>query len=95
MTVPSATYHIPNTTIFNANSGRKGVIADAKSFGNVKKRIFRQTVRAYSNDELSPPTFRKSKKSALVFSFVRKAQARKHQLTIIRTMMCVPSGLAV
>ncbi|KAL8852362.1 MAG: hypothetical protein Q9221_002746 [Calogaya cf. arnoldii] len=67
-TMPSATYHIPSTTIFNANTGPKGVIADAKSFDTAKKRSFRQTLRAYSNGELSPPIFGKSKKPAFNFS---------------------------
>ncbi|KAL8735970.1 MAG: hypothetical protein Q9166_000532 [cf. Caloplaca sp. 2 TL-2023] len=67
-TMPSATYHIPSTTIFNANTGPKGVIADARSFETAKKRTFRQTLRAYSNGELSPPLFGKSKKPAVNFS---------------------------
>ena len=67
-TLPSAAYHIPSTTTFNANTGPKGVIADAKSFDTAKKRSFRQTLRAYSNGELSPPLFGKSKKPAFNFS---------------------------
>lgn len=67
-TMPSDTYHIPSTTTFNANTGPKGVIADAKSFDTAKKRSFRQTLRAYSNGELSPPLFGKSKKPAFNFS---------------------------
>ncbi|KAL8995587.1 MAG: hypothetical protein Q9169_004698 [Polycauliona sp. 2 TL-2023] len=67
-TMPSATYHIPSTTTFNANTGPKGVIADAKSFDTAKKRSFRQTLRAYSNGELSPPIFGKNKKPAFNFS---------------------------
>ncbi|KAL8675009.1 MAG: hypothetical protein Q9168_000604 [Polycauliona sp. 1 TL-2023] len=67
-TMPSATYHIPSTTTFNANTGPKGVIADAKSFDTAKKRSFRQTLRAYSNGELSPPLFGKNKKPAFNFS---------------------------
>ncbi|KAG5300847.1 phosducin [Histoplasma ohiense] len=35
-------YHIP-TTIFEANTGPKGVIADAQSFERAKKRSFRRT----------------------------------------------------
>lgn len=60
--MPSATYHIPSTTTFSANTGPKGVIADAKSFDTARKRSFRQTLRAYSNGELAPPRFGKSKK---------------------------------
>ncbi|KAL9006779.1 MAG: hypothetical protein Q9188_000466 [Gyalolechia gomerana] len=67
-TMPSDTYHIPSTTTFNANTGPKGVIADAKSFDTAKKRSFRQTLRAYSNSELSPPLFGKSKKPAFNIS---------------------------
>ncbi|KAL8908919.1 MAG: hypothetical protein Q9207_000495 [Kuettlingeria erythrocarpa] len=66
--VPSATYHIPSTTSFNANTGPKGVIADARSFDTAKKRSFRQTLRAYSNGELSPPLFGKSKQPTFDFS---------------------------
>ncbi|KAI4230152.1 MAG: hypothetical protein L6R36_000265 [Xanthoria steineri] len=69
-TMPSATYHIPSTTTFYANTGPKGVIADAQSFDTAKKRSFRQTLRAYSNGELSPPLFGKSKKPA--FNFTRE-----------------------
>lgn len=68
--MPSATYHIPSTTTFNANTGPKGVIADARSFDTAKKRSFRQTLRAYSTGELSPPLFGKSKKPA--FNFTRE-----------------------
>ncbi|KAL8763228.1 MAG: hypothetical protein Q9184_000946 [Pyrenodesmia sp. 2 TL-2023] len=60
----SATYYIPSTTNFNANTGPKGVIADARSFDTAKKRSFRQTLRAYSNGELSPPLFGRGKKPA-------------------------------
>ncbi|KAL8722956.1 MAG: hypothetical protein Q9225_000648 [Loekoesia sp. 1 TL-2023] len=69
-TMPSAAYHIPSTTTFNANTGPKGVIADAKSFDIAKKRSFRQTLRAYSNGELSPPLFGKSKRPE--FNFTRE-----------------------
>ncbi|MCJ1372077.1 hypothetical protein MMC20_003298 [Loxospora ochrophaea] len=46
--MPSATYHIPSSTTFDANTGPKGVIADAKSFDKAKKRSFRQTLLAFS-----------------------------------------------
>ncbi|KKZ64701.1 hypothetical protein EMCG_09400 [[Emmonsia] crescens] len=36
-------YHIP-TTVFEANTGPKGVIADAQSFERAKKRSFRRTL---------------------------------------------------
>ncbi|PGH19440.1 hypothetical protein AJ80_03941 [Polytolypa hystricis UAMH7299] len=36
-------YHVP-TTIFDANTGPKGVIADAQSYERAKKRSFRRTL---------------------------------------------------
>lgn len=48
-TMPSATYHIPQGTIYDANTGPKGVIADAQSFDQARKRSFRSTLRAFSN----------------------------------------------
>lgn len=48
-TMPSATYHIPQGTIYDANTGPKGVIADAQSFDQARKRSFRSTLRALSN----------------------------------------------
>ena len=47
--MPSAIYHIPQNTLFEANTGPKGVIADAKSFDRARKRTFRQTLYAFSN----------------------------------------------
>ena len=46
--MPSSVYHIPNSTTFDANTGPKGVIADAKSFDQARKRGFRQTLYALS-----------------------------------------------
>ncbi|MCJ1411864.1 hypothetical protein MMC19_005956 [Ptychographa xylographoides] len=48
-TMPSAVYHIPRTTLFDANTGPKGVIADAKSFDRARKRSFRQTLNHFSH----------------------------------------------
>lgn len=48
--MPTATSYLPTTTQFDANTGPKGVIADARSFETAKKRSFRQTIYAYSND---------------------------------------------
>ena len=48
-TMASAVYHIPRTTTFDANTGPKGVIADAKAFDRARKRSFRQTLYAFSN----------------------------------------------
>ena len=66
--MPSAVYHIPYGTSFDANTGPKGVIADAKSFEREKKRGFRQTLYAFSNGMYGtaaekyksspPPTYR-------------------------------------
>ncbi|KAL9123363.1 MAG: hypothetical protein Q9187_000090 [Circinaria calcarea] len=47
--MPSSIYHIPNGTTFDANTGPKGVIADAKSFDRARKRGFRQSLYAFSN----------------------------------------------
>lgn len=72
--MPSATYHIPTTTNFNANTGPKGVIADARSFESAKKRSLRQTLRSYSNGQ-SPPRFGKQKRPAFDFSQEKSASA--------------------
>ncbi|SLM38311.1 Thioredoxin-like fold [Lasallia pustulata] len=50
-TMPPATYHIPQGTIFDANTGPKGVIADAQSFDKARKRSFRGTLQALSNGQ--------------------------------------------
>ena len=61
--MPSSVYHIPNSTTFDANTGPKGVIADAKSFDRARKRGFRQTLYAFSESVFdkykspSPPAF--------------------------------------
>ena len=48
--MPTATAYLPTTTQFDANTGPKGVIADARSFETAKKRSFRQTIYAFSSD---------------------------------------------
>ena len=48
--MPTATTYLPTTTQFDANTGPKGVIADARSFEIAKKRSFRQTIYAFSSD---------------------------------------------
>lgn len=48
--MPMATTYLPTTTQFDANTGPKGVIADARSFETAKKRSFRQTIYDFSND---------------------------------------------
>ncbi|KAL8793938.1 MAG: hypothetical protein Q9195_003451 [Heterodermia aff. obscurata] len=65
--MPSMSYTIPNNVSFNANTGPKGVIADARSFETAKKRSFRQTLQAFSNGQ-SPPLFGRNKKNAFDFS---------------------------
>jgi len=44
-----ASTYIPTNTQFDANTGPKGVIADARSFETARKRSFRQTLYAFSN----------------------------------------------
>ena len=46
--MPIATY-LPSTTQFDANTGPKGVIADARSFELAKKRSFRKTLHALTD----------------------------------------------
>ena len=46
--MPTATY-LPTTTQFDANTGPKGVIADARSFETARKRSFRQTLYAFTD----------------------------------------------
>lgn len=41
--VSSRNYHIPNT-VYDANTGPKGVIADAQAFERARKKSFRQTL---------------------------------------------------
>jgi hypothetical protein len=53
-------YYLP-TTIFDANTGPKGVIADAQSFDRAKKRSFRQTLLAFSNSASSMGPFGRSR----------------------------------
>lgn len=48
--MPTATTYLPTTAQFDANTGPKGVIADARSFETAKKRSFRQTLYAFSSD---------------------------------------------
>ena len=70
--MPSAAYHIPSTITCHANTGPKGVIADARAFDTAKKRSFRSTFQAFSANS-SPPRLGKSKKSALDFSREKSA----------------------
>lgn len=56
-TMPMASY-IPHTSQFDANTGPKGVIADARSFETAKKRSFRQTLYALAGE--APQLFSKT-----------------------------------
>lgn len=60
--MPSAVYQLPTSTLFDANTGPKGVIADAKSFDRARKRSFRQTLTAFSHG-LSGTVFGEKQKS--------------------------------
>ncbi|KAG8530356.1 uncharacterized protein KY384_004858 [Bacidia gigantensis] len=63
--MPTATYLPATTTQFDANTGPKGVIADARSFETAKKRSFRQTLHAFTDaspfKKLNPVSREKSK----------------------------------
>ncbi|EGD90084.1 hypothetical protein H112_02555 [Trichophyton rubrum D6] len=48
-----AAYHIPST-VYDANTGPKGVIADAQSFERAKKRSFRRTLTSASAFDYNP-----------------------------------------
>jgi hypothetical protein len=49
------TYHIPNT-VFEANTGPKGVIADAQAFERARKKSFRRTLLSVAGlDSPKPP----------------------------------------
>jgi hypothetical protein len=59
--VSSRNYHIPNT-VYDANTGPKGVIADAQAFERARKKSFRQTLLSAAGfdskatrDETPPP----------------------------------------
>lgn len=51
----TATYHLP-TTRFDANTGPKGVIADAQNYDQAKKRSFRKTLSTFTNTAYSTIT---------------------------------------
>lgn len=53
--MPTVAYYIPNDTNLDANTGPKGVIADARSFEKARKRSFRQTLQAFSRSVLELP----------------------------------------
>ena len=70
-TMATTAYHIPHATGFEANTGPKGVIADARSFEKARKRSFRQTLYAFSNglagntfDQRNVPSISREKSSS-------------------------------
>lgn len=54
---PSANgnWHLPTSAAFDANTGPKGVIADARSFERARKHSFRQNIRTNSSHSVSSP----------------------------------------
>ncbi|EEH49538.1 uncharacterized protein PADG_05617 [Paracoccidioides brasiliensis Pb18] len=57
-------YHLP-TTVFEANTGPKGVIADAQSYERAKKRSFRRTIMSVTGlDNTSYPASTKEQGDA-------------------------------
>lgn len=51
-------YHVPNT-VFEANTGPKGVIADAQAFERARKKSFRRTLLSAAGFDSNGPTFNK------------------------------------
>ncbi|KAJ5783031.1 hypothetical protein N7457_004805 [Penicillium paradoxum] len=52
----SANYHIPNT-VYDANTGPKGVIADAQAFERARKKSFRRTLLSAAGLDSHNPSF--------------------------------------
>lgn len=54
---PSKTsnWHLPTRAIFDANTGPKGVIADARAYEQARKHSFHKTMRSMSGNSLSSP----------------------------------------
>lgn len=55
-------YHVPNT-VFEANTGPKGVIADAQAFERARKKSFRRTLLSAAGFDSNGPTFSLNKAS--------------------------------
>lgn len=53
-------YHIPNT-VYDANTGPKGVIADAQAFERARKKSFRRTLLSVAGFDSNGPAFGSSK----------------------------------
>lgn len=49
-------YHVPNT-VFEANTGPKGVIADAQAFERARKKSFRKTLLSVAGFDSNGPAF--------------------------------------
>lgn len=49
-------YHVPNT-VFEANTGPKGVIADAQAFERARKKSFRKTLLSAAGFDSNGPAF--------------------------------------
>lgn len=52
----NANYHIPNT-VYEANTGPKGVIADAQAFERARKKSFRRTLLSVAGLDSNSPSF--------------------------------------
>ncbi|KAJ6139660.1 hypothetical protein N7471_006146 [Penicillium samsonianum] len=52
----NANYHIPNT-VYDANTGPKGVIADAQAFERARKKSFRRTLLSAAGLDSNGPSF--------------------------------------
>jgi len=80
----TATYHVPNT-VFDANTGPKGVIADAQAFERARKQSHRRTLGGLVSDDTTPLNHhsppRDGAKDDDEEGFMRKwRESRMHQL---------------
>ena len=82
--MPSAIYHIPNTTHFTANTGPKGVIADARAFDLARKQSFRQTLHAFANGQ-SPPLIGRNKSASRQNSREKSISSEDEEDDFMRT----------
>lgn len=82
--MPSAIYHIPRTTHFTANTGPKGVIADARSFDLARKQTFRQTLHAFANGQ-SPPLMGRNKSASRQNSREKSISSEDEEDDFMRT----------
>lgn len=83
-TMHSATYHIPSNINFTANTGPKGVIADARSFEMARKRSFRQTLHALSGSQ-SPPSLGRNKSAGRVMAREKGSSSEDDEDDFMRT----------